>query len=167
MKYNLTQPQKIQIGKSEVKGRGVFAAEDLEEGEILEECHFIIPEKSKGGKDRELSRYMFACIHSKNKKKMQEATEQFHLYHLLDDEELKEEIIKNMGKLGYEKLEDLFSSACVLGYGMIYNHSKTPNVAYEFDYENLLFRYSASKNITKGKELFINYGNAEQRGDLT
>lgn len=166
MKYNLTQPLKIQIGESEIKGRGVFAAEDLEEGEILEECHFIIPEKSKGGKDRELQRYMFSCIHLKNKKKRQEVADQFELYCLLDDEELREEITKNMEKLGYKKLQDLFSSACVLGYGMIYNHSKTPNVDYEFDYENLLFRYTASKNVTKGKELFINYGNTEQRGDL-
>ena len=49
MKYDLVSPKKLIIGKSDIKGRGVFANEDIEKNEIVEECHFIFPEKNKGG----------------------------------------------------------------------------------------------------------------------
>ena len=32
---------KIEVKKSNVHGYGVFAKEDIKQGEILEECHFI------------------------------------------------------------------------------------------------------------------------------
>jgi len=48
----------------------------------------------------------------------------------------------------------------VMGYGMLFNHSSTPNVAYyredtELGPEMILY---ALRNIRKGEELFYNYG---------
>jgi len=47
-----------------------------------------------------------------------------------------------------------------MGYGMLFNHSSTPNVAYyredtELGPEMILY---ALRNIRKGEELFYNYG---------
>jgi len=46
-----------------------------------------------------------------------------------------------------------------LGYGSLYNHSDNPNLEQE-EYENNLFRFIAIKDILKGEELLIKYGNA-------
>jgi uncharacterized protein len=44
----------------------------------------------------------------------------------------------------------------VLGYGMIYNHSRQPNA--DFDAYNDLMVYKATRFICKGEEIFISYG---------
>ena len=48
--------------------------------------------------------------------------------------------------------------ALVLGYGCLYKHSYTPNVEYAFNSSNKQMYFIASKNIKRGEELFINYG---------
>ena len=48
----------------------------------------------------------------------------------------------------------------VMGYGMLFNHSSTPNVAYYREESSLgpeMILY-ALRNIRKGEELFYNYG---------
>ena len=48
----------------------------------------------------------------------------------------------------------------VMGYGMLFNHSSTPNVAYYREESTLgpeMILY-ALRNIRKGEELFYNYG---------
>ena len=47
---------------------------------------------------------------------------------------------------------------CILfGYGMMMNHSDTPNVKYRLSNEDL-FVFTLSKNVKKGEELCIDYG---------
>jgi hypothetical protein len=48
--------------------------------------------------------------------------------------------------------------AVVLGYGMIYNHSPKPNVAYFRGGERDLFTFYATRDIQPGEQLFITYG---------
>jgi len=47
----------------------------------------------------------------------------------------------------------------VFGNGSLFNHSNDPNVYYYHDQtKNRLLYYAASKDIEKGEELFISYG---------
>lgn len=52
-------------------------------------------------------------------------------------------------------------SLVVFGYGSIYNHALNPNVVYSISSQlpsDRLFTYTTTKNVKKGDELFINYG---------
>lgn len=51
--------------------------------------------------------------------------------------------------------------AVTLGYGSLYNHSRTPNVEFEQDYDRKLMIFTALRDIEPGEELFIDY----QQGD--
>lgn len=48
-------------------------------------------------------------------------------------------------------------SAILLGYGMLFNHSYTPNADYEINFDNHTFDFFAYKDIKQGEEVFINY----------
>ncbi|GMH37430.1 hypothetical protein BSKO_05303 [Bryopsis sp. KO-2023] len=48
-----------------------------------------------------------------------------------------------------------------LGFGALFNHSRSPNLDYRLDMPNLIIRYYACKDVSPGSELFIYYG-----GDL-
>lgn len=48
-------------------------------------------------------------------------------------------------------------TAIVLGYGMLFNHSYTPNAEYRIDFEKHVFEYFAYRNIKAGEEILINY----------
>ena len=47
--------------------------------------------------------------------------------------------------------------AIALGYGSMYNHSYTPNVAYKMDYEQQTISFVAWEYIAAETELFINF----------
>lgn len=161
MKYNLQRPDKAYIGKSKIKGRGVFALEDIDEGEVVEECHFIMCGNLSGIEDKNLLRYAKSFVYKTNQsgEKNEEASIKAALLLSLGDEEVSEQLKKDLVSLGYsEDLSDVFSTLAVLGFGMIYNHSKQYNLDFELDYENLLVRYSANRKIEKDEELLINYG---------
>ena len=73
-------------------------------------------------------------------------------YIVIDDDDLAES----------NRLQDyLFSSPsqsgdylCVLGYGMIYNHSDTPNAEWEIDEDdNRFVRFTALRSIAEGEEI--------------
>jgi hypothetical protein len=49
-------------------------------------------------------------------------------------------------------------SAIILGYGMIYNHSREPNAAYYRSQERNLYTYYALRDIQPGEQILINYG---------
>lgn len=67
---------------------------------------------------------------------------------------------KNHKKMqDYLFLRDSKTGIIILGYGCLYNHSKKYNVEYLEDTKNELIEFVALKNIKKGEELFINYGN--------
>ncbi|KAF9934896.1 hypothetical protein FBU30_010163 [Linnemannia zychae] len=48
--------------------------------------------------------------------------------------------------------------ALALGLGSMFNHSNTPNVGFQRDFENSLIRYSALREILPDEELCISYG---------
>ncbi|MDQ6595906.1 SET domain-containing protein [Bacillus salipaludis] len=48
-------------------------------------------------------------------------------------------------------------TAILLGYGMLFNHSYTPNARYEINFDNHTFDFYAYKDIKAGEEIFINY----------
>lgn len=48
-------------------------------------------------------------------------------------------------------------TAIVLGYGMLFNHSYTPNAQYNIDFSKHVFEYYAYTDIKAGEEILINY----------
>ncbi|RDI45445.1 SET domain-containing protein [Falsibacillus pallidus] len=48
-------------------------------------------------------------------------------------------------------------TAMLLGYGMLFNHSYTPNAVYEISFEKHTFDFFAYKDIKAGEEILINY----------
>tara|TARA_R110001592_G_scaffold32260_3_gene113131 strand:+ start:6025 stop:6528 length:504 start_codon:yes stop_codon:yes gene_type:complete len=160
MRYQLKTANKIKVSKSSIGGRGVFATEDISEGEIIEECHFIISGCSKEMENKELARYAFAIFldNELSPEDNEKISFKIRLLSMFEDENVTDNLISFIKDMGYENLDNLFNSATVLGHGMIYNHSKEYNVNYECDLKNMLFEYRANTNIKKGKELLINYG---------
>lgn len=78
-------------------------------------------------------------------------------YIVIDDEDVAEA----------NRLQDyLFTSPdepgdylCVLGYGMIYNHSDQPNAEWEIDDEDIRYvRFTALQDIKQGAEILHSYG---------
>ncbi len=59
MKDKLYQNPKLEVRKSSTHGYGVFAKEDIKEGELLEECHYC--ELEGYIDDDEFQKYMFFC----------------------------------------------------------------------------------------------------------
>lgn len=45
-----------------------------------------------------------------------------------------------------------------LGIGSLFNHSKTPNVKYEYDVKRNVMVFTAKRKIHRGEQLFIDYG---------
>ncbi|ASN03540.1 SET domain-containing protein [Virgibacillus necropolis] len=48
-------------------------------------------------------------------------------------------------------------TAVVLGYGMLFNHSYTPNATYDISFTKHTFDYYAYTGIKVGEEILINY----------
>jgi SET domain-containing protein len=48
-------------------------------------------------------------------------------------------------------------SAILLGYGSLFNHSYTPNAAYELNFETHIVTFYAYTDIKAGEEILINY----------
>ncbi|ADC50472.1 SET domain protein [Alkalihalophilus pseudofirmus OF4] len=48
-------------------------------------------------------------------------------------------------------------TAIVLGYGMLFNHSFTPNATYDINFDKHIFSYYAYRDIKAGEEIFVNY----------
>lgn len=169
MKYKLYNSGKTFLDHSPISGRGVFASEPLRRGELVEQCHFIIPEQDKGGRDEELLRYMFAITNKESIKSSEETFLKIFLGNLIDNKKDEDsegsQAIKDCVELGYKSLDKLFDSAVVLGNGMIFNHSDKPNIDYCFNEDDFCFDYNASRDIQENEELVINYGNPE-RGDI-
>lgn len=53
------------------------------------------------------------------------------------------------------------SRAIALGYGSMYNHSDTPNLRYEADYENKTLKFITTRAIDPGEHLTIHYDHAD------
>jgi uncharacterized protein len=57
-------------------------------------------------------------------------------------------------------------TAILLGYGMLFNHSYTPNATYEINFDNETFDFFAYKDISAGEEILINYNGDEEDQEL-
>ncbi len=66
---------------------------------------------------------------------------------------LEDTIIANY----YFDWEDDQGALC-LGYGSIFNHSYTPNVFFDYKYDERILIFKAIRDIKEGEELYINYG---------
>jgi len=56
-------------------------------------------------------------------------------------------------------------SAILLGYGMLFNHSYTPNATYDINFDNHTFDFFAYTDIKAGEEITINYNGEEDNMD--
>jgi len=77
--------------------------------------------------------------------------------------ELIEECYIIISKGGDKTLEDFYFDvdgkyAVFTGFGSIYNHSDDPNANYTINKKNRLTTIKAKKNIAKGEEIFVTYG---------
>jgi hypothetical protein len=55
------------------------------------------------------------------------------------------------------KHKPAFKNAITLSISQFINHSYTPNLQYLYDYKNKAIEYKAIEDISKGKELTVNY----------
>jgi SET domain-containing protein len=165
MKSNLVKPECISVRNTEKMGRGVFADQNIEAGKVIEECHFIVSGCPIEVQDAELKRYIFSMFYDKKISAEQNQKLDFRSKFLLniDDEEIANTFIEELNSLGYKDLNKIFSTATVLGYGMIYNHSQKNNIDYNIDYKDFCFRFTTNKEILKDEELFIDYNNTQRK----
>ncbi|MEK8128395.1 SET domain-containing protein [Paenibacillus filicis] len=56
-------------------------------------------------------------------------------------------------------------SALLLGYGMLFNHSYTPNARYDLNFDNHTVDFFAFTDIKAGDEILINYNGEEDCND--
>ncbi|THH39715.1 SET domain-containing protein-lysine N-methyltransferase [Neolewinella litorea] len=66
-------------------------------------------------------------------------------------------IIHGTGLHDYYFVWDGDGAAIALGYGSLYNHSTTPNLDFEMDYDFEQVRFTARRDIAPGEELLIDY----------
>tara|TARA_R110000824_G_scaffold56179_2_gene154015 strand:- start:319 stop:762 length:444 start_codon:yes stop_codon:yes gene_type:complete len=127
--------ENIYVGDSEVEGRGVFAGEDICAGTLIEEAHYIIMENPNWEKcDKELIKYVFALP------ELQEGWKDFCDEH------------------GGVTIAQATRPLNVLGFGMIYNHSKNNSVVYKIEAKRGILTYRTTKDVEEGEELTIDYG---------
>lgn len=127
----------IYVADSPLHGRGVFTSEDILPEEIIEQAPVIQPfEKSRNIllDPAYKNQYFFAwpglCTDWK----------------------------KSVDETGYLSVEQITYPVCVLGYGMLYNHSTNPNVVYEVFCDANIIEFRAKIKIKAGQELTICYG---------
>ena len=78
-------------------------------------------------------------------------------YIVIDDDDLAE--INRLQDYLFTSPDQPGDYLCVLGYGMMYNHSDKPNAEWEIDEDDIQFvRFTALKPIADGEEIFQNYG---------
>jgi SET domain-containing protein len=126
---------KIYVADSKLHGRGVFTSEDLLPDEIIEQSHVIHPvNKSANNLDDTYRKYFFAWpFLNKNWKDY-------------------------VNEYGFLPANLISYPACVLGFGMIYNHDrKSPNATVNINEEENFVEFRAARKILSGEEITICY----------
>jgi SET domain-containing protein len=141
----LFKNKNIYVANSKIHGRGVFTEVDILPGEIIEQAHVVHPD-DKTGKTTDVNYFKY-----------------FFFWPYLP-ENWKETVEKS----GTLAMNEISYPACVLGFGMIYNHSLNPNVIFEIDVENNIIEFRAKRKILADEELLICYNSGlkfnEQHG---
>ncbi len=108
-------------------GRGVFATEFIKKGRIFEECPVV-------------------GLTPKEFKNVSETKLGSYIYDWIGPRQSR--------NVGTSK----WSAACIaMGYGMLYNHSFTPNATWKAFLESELIKFYALVDIEKGCEIFHDY----------
>ena len=115
---NMIYNPKIYVDKSPIHGWGVFAKEDIMEGEVFEECPILTLPIEKGEITSLLIDYRF----------------------------------------NWPQGNDFEEQVVPLGYGSLYNHSDNANSFWISDLENRTFKFISNREIKKGEEIFVWYG---------
>jgi hypothetical protein len=116
---------KIYADKSPIHGWGVFAKEDIIEGEVFEECPILTLPIEKGEITPLLIDYRF----------------------------------------NYPQGNEWQEQVLALGYGSLYNHSENANAYWVSDLENRTFKFISNREIKKGEEIFVWYGDVSYWND--
>ena len=122
----INPPTKIYVESSPIHGLGIFASEDINEGEILEVCPVIDMGMKFGDTSHILIDYRFNWP---------------------------------QGGGPWDK------QVVPTGFGLLYNHSNTPNAAWRSNLENNTFEFYSIKNIKSGEEIFVWYGDVSYWND--
>ena len=78
-------------------------------------------------------------------------------YIVIDDDDLKKN--RRLFDYVFTSPQDENDYLCVLGYGMLYNHSYKPNVEWRIlEEDNRFIAFEAIKNIKVGDEIVHDYG---------
>ena len=78
-------------------------------------------------------------------------------YIVIDDDDLSE--ATRLQDYIYTSPERATDYLCVMGYGMLYNHSSAPNAEWYIDKEDIRFvAFSALRDIKAGEEILHDYG---------
>ena len=122
---NMIYNPKIYVDKSPIHGWGVFAKEDIMEGEVFEECPILTLPIDKGEITSLLIDYRF----------------------------------------NWPQGNDFEEQVVALGYGSLYNHSDNANSFWVSDLENRTFKFISNREIKKGEEIFVWYGDISYWND--
>jgi SET domain-containing protein len=122
---NMIYNPKIYVDKSPIHGWGVFAKEDIMEGEVFEECPILTLPIEKGEITSLLIDYRF----------------------------------------NWPQGNDFEEQVVTLGYGSLYNHSDNANSFWISDLENRTFKFISNREIKKGEEIFVWYGDISYWND--
>ena len=78
-------------------------------------------------------------------------------YIVIDDDDLRE--VNRLNDYLFTSPDDPGDYLCVMGAGMLYNHSDAPNAAWEIDDDdNRLLRFYTTSDAAAGDELLHDYG---------
>ncbi len=134
MKDKLYLSPKLYVGKSSTHGYGVFTSEDLKKSEIVEQAYYIIPDNEKWEDlDTKFTKYFFSIP--------------FLQDHYKDFADQHDAV----------QLSHVTRPICVLGFGMIYNHTQESNIDYTINERSQIVQYKTNQSVSAGSELKITY----------
>jgi hypothetical protein len=151
MKTKLHNCGRLEVRQSSIEGYGVFATEEIKQGEILEEIPFILfPQYTALGKN------FYEYLDASNLLKENVKTTEF-LRKNLKFKEPEKYYFKWSPPEPNINGENITYCVLPLGFGPIYNSSNTENNA-GWQIDDNLFTFIAEKDIQKDEEVRTFYG---------
>tara|TARA_Y100000310_G_scaffold30769_1_gene29196 strand:- start:148 stop:594 length:447 start_codon:yes stop_codon:yes gene_type:complete len=139
MKDKLFLSPKIQVRTPDDR-RGVFCTEDIAKGECVEESGLILLENNKWEEcDKELLKYAFPWVELRS--------------------DWKDFCDEHGGILPFHATRPVL----VLGYGMFYGRSSSPNISYKIEKKLFTCNFIATCGIKEGEELLLPEGQKTEK----